>query len=1183
MDTPQFPGFEIIETMPRGGMSTVYKARQIYLDRVVALKTLPLTLAAESADINQFLAEARITANLKHPNIVQVYDFGKTEEGIYYFVMEFISGYSLGDWIRRKQFLAEDNSLLVAQSVSEALGYAWKTASVVHCDIKPDNVIIDGDGTVKVADLGLAKSVRSVVDHAKLASGGVFGTPNYISPEQSRGDADLDCRADIYSLGATLYHCMTGKMPFEGVPALAAMDMQITDQIPDAQDVNPLLSTEAACLIEKMMAKDRQYRQADWDAVLVDVNRVMSRQVPLGAMPSKGASTMRQSALRGARPQVKALVSPPVPIVSGEKSSDSTAFRNMERQFALKQKQKTGIRPEWWFAALITLAVVVLGILVVRSLWRGGHSPVIEVTEPPALVSPEEASQAVSETQDQPVDAIALENNAREMFEFAQKWAETNPSRINDAIRQYEKVANETGGTKYSLMATAEIQKLQAVKQKAADSVMEALNTRAIPMIAKSEFAQAADFYEQYQGEWAAETAESRGTKIRELRERGRVFRERQQKSAEEAGQQWRQLLDRVGARLVDGDIQAALAQASQGAAMPMLVSRKKEINNLVTLLTQASLMDQRILNAFRALKDQEATVVLTNGVEKVTIRDIQDNMIQVEKIVVVGAGQASQPKSFRVDDLALSEKRLRLGSEDNPETALMQGLLSIREPDWESAESYFARTGPLLAPVLAVKLGEKKNIHTEEQAKRVLLGIMRNVLLDVAKDNPTCEDCLAAIRRRNYSAKDAQGLAKAVDAYRAIYGQTRYAKQYEPVLSALAHVPVTKGGERESVPQPSAPAKPVILPPQVKSPVKPSTPEAVKAQLLERNPGIMEEAIVFVPDNSGKIIRVEIFSEGVNDIRPLAALPDVREILCGGALAWGQDSIAPLADLSPLRGLPLRELDVSRTMVKDITPLFGMRLNKLKLASTKIIDISYLKGMPLNELDVEGTRIRDISALREMPLKRLNLTDTDVMDLTPLKGISLERLNIARTKVRDLSPLIGMPLRALDISGLDIKDLSLLKNFPLKELSVAQSKIRDFSYLTGLNLEKLSLADTGIKDLSILQGMSLRELSLQGTRVRDLTSLQGLPLVTLDLRITEVKDLTPIKALPLKYLAIAHTQVKDITPIQDMPIESIWLDFNIHQPGDRYWIAAVLRRMPKLREVNGQPWGGGGLHRRSR
>jgi serine/threonine-protein kinase len=121
MDKPEIPGYEILEALPRGNMSVVFKARQLSLNRIVALKTLHCDLARGTADIEQFLAEARLTANLNHPNIVRVYDFGKSEDGVYYFAMHYVTGYTIGSWIRRKGFLSETDTLLAAQTVAEAL------------------------------------------------------------------------------------------------------------------------------------------------------------------------------------------------------------------------------------------------------------------------------------------------------------------------------------------------------------------------------------------------------------------------------------------------------------------------------------------------------------------------------------------------------------------------------------------------------------------------------------------------------------------------------------------------------------------------------------------------------------------------------------------------------------------------------------------------------------------------------------------------------------------------------------------------------------------------------------------------------------------------------------------------------------------------------------------------------
>ncbi len=213
---PEIEGYRILKKLGHGGTSSVWKAEQVSLNRPVVIKILSESLSRDKADIDAFQSEARIAAALKHPGIVQVYDFGLSRTGRrYYFVMEYISGYSVGDWIRRKGKIAEPEALLVVHGVADALKFAWVQSRVVHCDIKPDNIMIDADGTVKVTDLGLARPFRtSAQSRADSNDAMVTGTPNYMAPEQIRGDTSLDCRTDIYALGASLHHMVTGQLPF---------------------------------------------------------------------------------------------------------------------------------------------------------------------------------------------------------------------------------------------------------------------------------------------------------------------------------------------------------------------------------------------------------------------------------------------------------------------------------------------------------------------------------------------------------------------------------------------------------------------------------------------------------------------------------------------------------------------------------------------------------------------------------------------------------------------------------------------------------------------------------------------------------------------------------------------------------------------------------------------------------
>ncbi len=273
---PQVDGYDIIAKLAQGATASVWKARQISLGRLVVIKSLYEHLARDADDVQLFKREALVAANLKHPGIVQVYDFGRYKQGAgYYIVMEYISGYTVGDWLRRKGRLEEKDALIIAHSVSEALRYAWEQARVVHCDIKPENIMVDGDGTVKITDLGLAQAFSTVKETACAADEiCVMGTPNYMSPEQARGENNLDCRTDIYALGATLHHILSGALPFGNAEPADIVARQQTSLLEDPRALNPSISADLARLIMKMLAKDPAARYQNWTETLREIIRL---------------------------------------------------------------------------------------------------------------------------------------------------------------------------------------------------------------------------------------------------------------------------------------------------------------------------------------------------------------------------------------------------------------------------------------------------------------------------------------------------------------------------------------------------------------------------------------------------------------------------------------------------------------------------------------------------------------------------------------------------------------------------------------------------------------------------------------------------------------------------------------------------------------------------------------------
>jgi len=229
----QFPNFDILECLGRGGMGVVYKARQKSLNRLVALKILAPELEKDAAFAQRFAVEAETLAKLNHPGVVTIYDFGQTD-GLFYLVMEFVDGVSLRHLLEAGR-VSPREALAIVPQICDALQYAHDQG-IVHRDIKPENILLDRQGRVKVADFGLAKLVGTdaltpVLSHsmgeggasapcegtpppaALTDAGKVMGTPNYMAPEQREHPTEVDHRADIYSLGVVFYQMLTGELP----------------------------------------------------------------------------------------------------------------------------------------------------------------------------------------------------------------------------------------------------------------------------------------------------------------------------------------------------------------------------------------------------------------------------------------------------------------------------------------------------------------------------------------------------------------------------------------------------------------------------------------------------------------------------------------------------------------------------------------------------------------------------------------------------------------------------------------------------------------------------------------------------------------------------------------------------------------------------------------------------------
>jgi tRNA A-37 threonylcarbamoyl transferase component Bud32 len=252
--------FDVVSRLGAGAFGTVYKAKDSLLGRMVAIKTIRLEgLAAQGASLDELLErfgrEARVAAQLKHPNIVTIYDFG-TDQGLSYLAMEFIDGIGLDRLIANEGKLPVERAALIAAQFADALDFAHKH-SVVHRDIKPANIMIEPGDRVKVTDFGIAKATDSG-EHLTV-TGSLLGTPSYMSPEQARG-ADLDGRSDLFAAGCVLYEMVIGKKAFRGDSITGLIFKIITEEPPSIRDIDPLIPEPMIKIIGRALSKAPETR-----------------------------------------------------------------------------------------------------------------------------------------------------------------------------------------------------------------------------------------------------------------------------------------------------------------------------------------------------------------------------------------------------------------------------------------------------------------------------------------------------------------------------------------------------------------------------------------------------------------------------------------------------------------------------------------------------------------------------------------------------------------------------------------------------------------------------------------------------------------------------------------------------------------------------------------------------------
>lgn len=411
-------GFEIVRLLGRGGMGEVYLARQLAMDREVALKILSAEFSAHPGARDRFLKEVHVSARLEHPHIVTAHDAGE-DEGICFMAMSYVPGKTLAALLQPGVVMTEREALSMTRKLATALDHAWACFQIIHRDIKPANILFDAQGEPKLADMGLSKSLAET--EALTMSGAIMGTPNYMSPEQAEGADDLDFRADMYSLGATLYHAVTGEMPFQGSSIMAVLRKQAVETLPDPREFNPELSEHCVDLLQIMLAKNPGDRYGSWGELIKDIDYVLDSKPPSVSVPGGGKSVLIRKA-SGHGPHQKIVIPK-----EGIHPHASAAPAPRPKK-AMKPRDKALI-----FGGSITLGVATLiTVLAVQQSRQQAELAKTRTTQEAQV----RAQQSVETREREAREAKTREQ--AEIWQVAVDFAVANPSEYDRAIANFE-------------------------------------------------------------------------------------------------------------------------------------------------------------------------------------------------------------------------------------------------------------------------------------------------------------------------------------------------------------------------------------------------------------------------------------------------------------------------------------------------------------------------------------------------------------------------------------------------------------------------------------------------------------------------------------------------------------------------------------------------------------------------
>jgi len=668
-------GFLIKHRIGQGGMGEVYLAKQLSLERDVALKILPARYTRQSSFVVRFLKEVHYQAKMDHPNIVTAYDAGE-DNGVYFMAMAHVAGETLEALLEREGCLPEAEALKIIRQVALALQYAFEQKDILHRDIKPGNIMLTPTFHAKVLDMGLSKNMLD--KHSTTHADTLMGTPNYMSPEQIDHPQEIDTRSDMFSLGMTLYHTLTGKIPFEDTGYLKTLKRHAAEKLEDPRSLVPGVSGHTAHLLARLLARDPADRLETWEGVLAVLDRALTHTGP-PLSPPAGETTL---ALDPARE-----VSAPAPArPKAPADPASPSFRG-----------RVEAVPRPLGIALSVGLGLILGLAGIQGLVAFLPPPMEEALVQEAKTDAEESPEAAAAPEADPHAEL------RRRYRQLMLAYERNPGEFDRILEDLLEIARKAEGTDLEERAEHQIRRMREARSDAVEMYRRRLQDNTLRILVEQGGEAARKHLAETESPFPDAAEGLRGRLLQQIADWEQQERTQRIEDERRARGLYQDLLEDLVSPVLARDWVEGLRRVENAMDRPALFPLSAELAALRTELLRLQAVQAEIIQTYRVRQDQDITLILHSGPVTGAILHVGRDGLTLGISILDSAGRVRGMLEEWIPFHQLSTREIlqRMKGWEESHYELYRALIHYSAGNFSEARNHFESSGTDLAMVL--------------------------------------------------------------------------------------------------------------------------------------------------------------------------------------------------------------------------------------------------------------------------------------------------------------------------------------------------------------------------------------------------------------------------------------------------------------------------------------------------